>query len=62
MMKEETVSNLFFECTVVRVVWEIMAQCVGANNIPSNLNQYRMWVKRCLPGGGGGGGCLGHLS
>jgi hypothetical protein len=50
--KEETISPPVFECTMARVIRGIIAQCIGANNIPANMIQYWEWVKSWLPGGG----------
>jgi hypothetical protein len=49
--KEETISHLFFECNVARVVWGIITQCMGVINIPTNLSQYWCWIKNWLLGG-----------
>lgn len=36
----ETTDHLFFQCPIARVVWSITAHCIGANNIPINIDQY----------------------
>ncbi|RCV36900.1 hypothetical protein SETIT_8G018600v2 [Setaria italica] len=49
----KNITHLLFQCPVARCVWGIVAQCLGAHDIPSNLAQYWRWIKRCLPGGEG---------
>jgi hypothetical protein len=50
--ENETNDHLFFGCVVAKVIWGIIAQSLGANNIPLNIKQYWEWVKIWLPGGG----------
>jgi hypothetical protein len=40
----ETVDHLFLNCVVARVIWGIVAQCLGANNIPSNVNPVQVII------------------
>jgi hypothetical protein len=47
----ESISHLFFQCPVARVVWSIIAKCFGANNIPTNLEQCWCWCETWLPFG-----------
>jgi hypothetical protein len=30
---EKNINHLFFDCVVARVIWGILAQCFGADNI-----------------------------
>ncbi|KAG2600329.1 hypothetical protein PVAP13_5KG469507, partial [Panicum virgatum] len=39
----ETIQHLFFECSLARVVWSIVAIPLKANNIPTSLRQYWNW-------------------
>lgn len=39
----ETISHLFFSCPVAKVIWSIVAKCMGASNIPSDLHQCWQW-------------------
>lgn len=45
----ETIDHLFFQCPTTRVVWGIIAHCIGASNIPINLHQFWNWITICLP-------------
>jgi hypothetical protein len=49
--KDESVNHLFFTCSMAKVVWACIAQCLGANNIPHNLNHCWLWLERWLPHG-----------
>jgi hypothetical protein len=48
----ETRDHLFFQCSVARCVWGTVAMCFGANNIPSNIQQYKWWIQKLIPMGG----------
>ena len=41
----ETIQHLFFECSLARVVWSIVAIPLKANNIPTSLRQYWNWCR-----------------
>lgn len=47
----ETTDHLFFQCPTARVVWGIVAKCIGVGNIPVNINQYWRWIETHLPNG-----------
>jgi hypothetical protein len=47
----ETVDHLFFQCSVAKIVWAIIAKSVGASNIPQNINQCWNWCTVWLPSG-----------
>jgi len=47
----ENIPHLFFQCSVARTVWAIIAKCFGANTIPKNLNQCWSWCEKWLPFG-----------
>jgi hypothetical protein len=47
----ETISYLFFQCPVARVIWLVVAKCFGASNIPMNLEQCWLWCEKWLPYG-----------
>jgi len=47
----ETVSHLFFQCPVVKVIWLVVAKCFGASNIPTNLQQCWQWCEQWFPFG-----------
>ena len=47
----ETVDHLFFTCPVAKVIWGVIAQLLGANNIPSSLSQCWNWCDKWLPSG-----------
>ena len=50
-LTDESVEHLFFQCPVARVTWGIIGICLGATDIPANLHQYKLWIKKWLPGG-----------
>ncbi|KAF8732248.1 hypothetical protein HU200_016227 [Digitaria exilis] len=40
---------MFFRCPITKVVWGIVAQTIGANDAPGNLNQYWKWIDKYFP-------------
>jgi hypothetical protein len=44
--QDESINHLFFTCPVARVVWGVIAKLIGANNIPTSLEQCWMWCER----------------
>ena len=44
----ETVDHLFFLCPMARCVWGMVGSCFGADNTPTNIGQYRLWVMNWL--------------
>lgn len=49
--EEETISHLFFKSAVVKVIWMIIAKCLGADDIPLNFDQCWIWCNKWLPRG-----------
>jgi hypothetical protein len=47
--QEESVSHLFFQCSTVKAVWAIIAQCIGADDIPKSFDQSWRWCNKWLP-------------
>lgn len=47
----ETINHIFFLCPVAKVIWIVVGSCFGANNVPLNIEQYKVWIKRWLPHG-----------
>jgi len=45
----ENIDHLFFLCPVAKVIWGTVALCLGANNIPENIFQYKIWITHWLP-------------
>lgn len=45
----ETIDHLFFQCPITRVVWGIIASCIGAANIPNNIQQFWNWITNHIP-------------
>jgi hypothetical protein len=45
----ESVNHLFFKCVIARVIWGVVAQHIGACNIPSHMGQYWAWIQRWMP-------------
>jgi hypothetical protein len=48
---DENINHLFSNGLQV-VIRGLIAQCIGATNVPSNVYQYWEWIKTWLPGGG----------
>ena len=48
---EEDIDHLFFLCPIAKVTWGLVALCIGANNLPGNITQYKSWIDHWLPGG-----------
>jgi hypothetical protein len=42
---DESTSHSFFEYSVAKVIWGIVATCFGAKNVPRSLNQVWKWVR-----------------
>jgi len=49
---DETINHLFFTCSIAKVVWGVIAKLLGANNIPTSLEQCWEWCEHWLPAGG----------
>ena len=47
----ESVSHLLFQCSLAKAVWAVVAHCLGASNVPRNLNQSWAWCEQWLPYG-----------
>ena len=41
--QEESIAHLFFTCPNEKLVWALIAKCVGATNVPRNLTQCWKW-------------------
>jgi hypothetical protein len=50
----ETVNHLFFLCPIAKVIWGLMDLCFGVKTRPTNYDQFWLWIKKALSGGGGG--------
>lgn len=50
-LKNESVTHLFFQCSMAKAVWAITAKCLGASNIPNSFEQYWVWCEQRLPYG-----------
>lgn len=48
---DEIITHLFFQCPIAKVIWSVVAVCLGANNISSNLDQCWKWCESWLPYG-----------
>ena len=42
---------LLVEITIAKITWGIIGSCFGANDIPKNLHQYKIWIAKWLRGG-----------
>lgn len=47
----ESVNHLLFQCSVAKSVWGVIAICVGANDVPCNLEQCWNWCDKWLSSG-----------
>jgi len=47
----ENINHLLFCCPVAKVIWGIIAMSLGANNIPTDIDQYKRCVNRWLLNG-----------
>jgi hypothetical protein len=41
--QDESISHLLFQCSCAKAVWEVVAHCIGADNIPKTINQCWAW-------------------
>jgi hypothetical protein len=49
---DEDITHLFFDCTLARYVWSLVAMVVGADCRPSSLDQFWRWCGRYMPKNG----------
>jgi len=49
--KVENLSHLFFQCSTAKVVWAIVAKCIGASNVPRSFEQCWNWCDVWMPTG-----------
>jgi hypothetical protein len=42
----------FFLCPIAKVIWGLVALCFGIKTRRTNYNQFWLWNKKALPGGG----------
>jgi hypothetical protein len=47
----ETVSHMFFQCPIAKIIWVVVAKCFGASNVPTNLEQCWLWCEQWFPFG-----------
>nr|TKW34758.1 hypothetical protein SEVIR_2G327000v2 [Setaria viridis] len=40
-----------FNCKLIRAIETLVGQCLGANNIPCDVHQYKGWIRKWLPQG-----------
>jgi hypothetical protein len=50
-VNDESISHLLFQCSYAKVVWAVVAHCIGADNIPKTINQCWAWCNKWLPSG-----------
>ena len=51
-LENESINHLFFDCSMARYVWSLVAYVVGADSRPCSFDQFWVWAKRFLPLGG----------
>jgi len=49
--ENENIDHLFFLCPIAKITWGIVGMCFGANSVPRNMHQYKLWIANWLPGG-----------
>ena len=49
--ENESIDHLFFLCPIARITWGIIGFCFGANSVPKNMQRYKFWIAKWLPGG-----------
>jgi hypothetical protein len=47
--ENESVQHLFFECSMAKYVWSILAHSLGSACRPNSIEQYWTWVQKILP-------------
>jgi hypothetical protein len=46
---DESITHLFFECSMAKYVWSMVAMVVGADCRPTTFEQFWVWVKKIMP-------------
>lgn len=49
--QSENANHLFFQCSIAKAIWAIVAMCLGADNIPKSMDQCWSWCEKWLPSG-----------
>jgi hypothetical protein len=49
---DENINHLFFDCSLAKYVWSLVAMVIGADCRPSSLDQFWMWCGRYMPRNG----------
>jgi hypothetical protein len=44
-------AHIFFTCNTSKVVWAVVAKAIGASDLPTNLQQFWVSIKKWLPNG-----------
>ena len=47
--EDESIIHLFFECSMAKYVWSMVAMVVGGDCRPSSFDQFWYWVKIFMP-------------
>jgi len=47
--EDESIIHLFFECSMAKYVWSMVAMVVGGDCRPSSFDQFWYWVKNFMP-------------
>jgi len=47
--EDESIIHLFFECSMAKYVWSMVAMVVGGDCRPSSFHQFWYWVKKFMP-------------
>lgn len=46
---DENINNLFFDCSLAKYVWSLVAMVLGADCRPSSHDQFWVWVTSTIP-------------
>jgi len=49
--QDESIDHLLFTCPTAKVIWAVIAKCIGATNVPTSLAQCWIWCDLWLPKG-----------
>ena len=48
-LENESVNHLFFDCSMARYVWSLVAYVVGTDCRPCSFDQFWLWAKQFFP-------------
>ena len=48
-LENESVNHLFFDCSMARYIWSLVAYAVGTDCRPCSFDQFWLWAKQFFP-------------